>query len=148
MTRMLAILATAALAVASVVTNAAEPPGVTKAGAFTIRYNALASNALPADAAASLDLPHSAHQGIVNVVVHEGRGYAAPSVDAQVSGHATTATGAPVPIRFRTIRDSNGVSYLGTFQVPGTGVLRFDLDVTPRGGATTHLHFRQSFLVP
>lgn len=141
------LLAGAALAVATGAT-AATPPGVTHAGAFTIRYNALAANALPPEATDSLQLPHSARQGIVNVVVTRGAGYTAPSVPSQVSGHATTGTGAAVPIRFRTITDANGTSYLGTFHVPGTDTLRFDLDVTPRGGSTRHIHFRQSFLVP
>lgn len=148
MTRTFAILAAAALATVGLAARANDPPGITRAGDFTFRYNAVASNALPADAAADLGLAHSARQGIVNVLVQRGSGYAAPSVDADVSGHATTAAGAPVPIRFRTIRDRNGVSYLGTFAVPATGILRFDVDVTPRGGATTHLHFTQSFLVP
>lgn len=144
MKSILALVAALALAAGPSATVA----GLAHGGGFSIRYNALASNALPANAVAALGLPHSARQGMVNVVVRRGKGYTAPAVNAQIGGYATTSAGARLPIRFRTIRDSNGVSYLGAFKVPGTDTLRFDLDVTPQGAATQHLHFKQSFLVP
>lgn len=121
--------------------------GMQREGAFVVRYNALPASALPATAAQRYGLAHSARQGLLNISVGRTEGATETAVPAEVRGHASTGSGTPVPVRFRTIDEGGGVSYLGTFRVPSSDTLRFDIDVTPQGGATQHVHFEQAFLV-
>lgn len=126
---------------------ALAPAGETVAGAYTIRYNALSSNFLPPATTDKLGIERSLKQGLVNVSVLEGEGATASSVPAEVDGHATTLTGSRVDIRFSRVSDSGGESWIGTFRIPGTDTLRFDLDVTPRGAPTTHVTFTHDYIV-
>ncbi len=121
--------------------------GVMHTGNLTIRYNAISATALPIISARRLGVQHTPSQGLLNVVVTRGKGVAAPSIAADVTARAMAGNGSVVPIHVRTIKDDNGVSYLGTFHVPASGTLRFDLDVTPQGAATQHIQFKQDFLV-
>ena len=137
--------------IASLIFAVATPALAVQAGTlhvdgYTIRYNALPSDALPEAGAKRLELTPAPKLGIVNVSVTRGSGYDAPSVTAHVSGHATTSTGTTIPIHFRTIHDGDCISYLGTFTVPGKDTLTFDLEVAPTGGSRRHVHFKQVFL--
>ncbi|NII12001.1 DUF4426 domain-containing protein [Oleiagrimonas sp. C23AA] len=140
----LALLAVALCSAPALAQTAA--PGQVHAGDYTLRYNALSATALPATAVRALHLPRSASQGLVNVIVTRGEGPDAPTVPASVEGHAVTLTGTDVPIRFRTVKDDNGISYLGTFKVPGTDTLRFSLAVTDPAGVTTHVQFNHDYI--
>lgn len=117
-------------------------------GELTIRCNALSASHLPRASTQALGVAHKADQGLLNVVITRGTGIDALSVPADVSARAMTSNGSPVAIKVRSVRDSGGISYVGTFHVPATDTLRFDVDVTPRGDTTRHLHFRQAFVVP
>jgi hypothetical protein len=121
--------------------------GVWHKGDLSIRYNALPASALPAASTQQLGLENSDHQGLLNVVVTRGGGSAPPSIPADVSARASTENGSPVSVHVRTIKDANGISYLGTFPIAHTGKLRFDLDVTPQGAATQHIQFTHTFVV-
>lgn len=126
---------------------AAGAQGVLHKGDVTIRYNAVPASALPAQSASQLGVEHSSGQGLLNVMVSTGKGDDASGVVADVHARAMTGNGTAVPVRVREIKDTNGVSYLGTFRIPHTGTLRFDLDVTPPGAATQHIQFKHTFVV-
>ena len=118
-----------------------------QAGTYLIRYNALSANFLPKAATDRYGLEHSTRQGLVNVSVLQGKGSGASTVAAEVSGYASTLTGAKVPIRFQRVKDSGGESWLGSFRIPGTDTLRFELDVTPADAASTHVTFSHDYIV-
>lgn len=132
-----------ALAMTTLLANAGE----TTAGAYTIRYNALSSNFLPQATTDKLGIGRSLDQGVINVTVLKGEGARASSVPSQVTGSAVTLTGGRVAIDFQQITDSGGQSWIGSFKVPGNDTLRFDLDVTPEGGPTTHVQFTHDYIV-
>jgi hypothetical protein len=116
--------------------------GEQHSGDFVIRYNALTAAALPSAATIVYGLSRSNTQGVLIVTVERG---GRTGVPATVRGHAATLLGHAVALKFRSV-DENA-STLGTFTVPGNGSVRFDLDVTPQGGATTHIEFVQDFVV-
>lgn len=119
-----------------------------QAGDFTIYFNALTTDALPASQAQAYGLPHSARQGLVVVSVSHGSGAASTEVPATVTGTASTLLGAPVKLTFRNVDDGGHPSTLGTFTVPGPGTVRFDLMVRPEGGPATPLQFTHDYAGP
>lgn len=137
------VIATALLALGLVgLVHAA--PGQRQAGDYTIYYNALSGADLPLVSTRAYGLRHTADQGLVTIAVNDRSG---ANVPLTVSGHASTLLGARVPIKIRYVNDGHGNhSVLVTFGVSSNQTLRFDLDVTPRGGTTTHLHFVHSYM--
>lgn len=125
----------------------AAAQGVFKHDDLSIRYNALPATALPLQSATDLGVRHDANQGLLNVLITRGPSADATGITADVSARATSENGSAVKIHVRAIKDANGVSYLGTFRIPQTGVLRFDVDVTAPGAATQHVHFNHTFVV-
>lgn len=121
--------------------------GELEVGPYTIRYNALSASALPASSAAQYGIEHVARQGLVNITVSRRHAAGTESVRSSVHGRALTLTGAPIPITFRSIEGGGATSWLGTFQIPGTETLRFEIDVTPAGEATTRIEFIQDFVI-
>ena len=121
--------------------------GQQQVGDYTIYYNALSADALPAATMRTHGLTHSATQGLVVISVSRGNGANAVEVAAQVSGRAKTLLGKPLPLHFRNIDDNGSLSTLGSFTVPGTDTVRFELDVTPQGGPTTHLQFTHDYVI-
>lgn len=125
----------------------ASAQGVFKQGDLTVRYNTLPASALPLQSARNLGVRHEASQGLLNVLVTRGATDNATGISADVSARATAENGSPVKIQVRTIKDANGVSYLGTFRIHQTGTLRFDMDVTAPGAPTQHIHFKHTFVI-
>ncbi|MBB3227352.1 hypothetical protein FHW69_001975 [Luteibacter sp. Sphag1AF] len=121
----------------------AAQAGEVRSGEVVVRYNALPTANLPAESARRYGLVRSQDQGLVIVAV--SRASDDGDVAATVSGRASTLIGSPVPVTFRRVEESGSVSWLGTFQVPSPGALRFSLDVTPTGAATQHVEFVQDF---
>lgn len=122
-------------------------PGRWHQGNLTIRYNALPASALPARSLKQLGVDDPAHKGLLNILVTRGKDADETSLSADIDARATTETGSPVRIQVREIRDANGISYLGVYRVDHTGALRFDLDVTPQGEPTRHIHFTHTLVV-
>ena len=121
--------------------------GEWRKGDLGIRYNALPATALPAASAKQLGVPHDSRHGLLNVLVTRGKAGSETSLPADVQARAMTENGTPVRIRVRTVKDDNGISYLGVFTIAHSGTLRFDLDVTPRGEASQHIQFKHTFAV-
>lgn len=118
--------------------------GEKTSGAYTIHYNALPTRSLPAESAARYDLAREPNQGMLIVTVLDDSG----NTPAKVTGHASTLTGEEVAIAFHSVAAGSSMSTLGTFTIPGSGTLRFELEVTPRDGKATKLRFVQDFVVP
>lgn len=119
--------------------------GELHSGEYNIRYNAFTANYLPDAVIDELGIAATRAQGVVNITVLTTHGELASTVPAKVSGTATTLTGQVVDIRFQRIRDAGGESWLGTFQVPGTGTIRFEVSVTPQGSDARHVSFTQDY---
>lgn len=122
-------------------------PGQWRQGDLTIRYNALPASALPKQSLEQLGISDSAHKGLLNILVTRGDDAHETSLPADIKARAMTENGSPVRIRVREVRDANGISYFGVYRVEITGKLRFDLDITPRGAATQHIHFEHTLVV-
>jgi hypothetical protein len=99
---------------------------------------------LPAVAASNYKLPRSDTQGLLIIAVERNDG---ANVPAAVRGHAATLLGRSLPLQFRRVDENGSPSTLGTFTLPGSDTVRFDLDVTPQGGPTTHVQWVQDFVV-
>lgn len=111
---------------------------------YTIHYNALSANLLPEKVTDQLKLERSLRQGVVNVTVLDENGNTAP---AKVQGSARTLTGQPVTILFQAVGEAGNKSWIGSFDVPASGTLRFALDVTPAGAKTQHLQFVHDYIL-
>ncbi len=116
-------------------------------GDVHIRYNALPASMLPAESLQQLGVGDAAHTGLVNILVTRGTSDAATGMAADVQARASTALGAAVRVSVREIRDDGGISYVGIFPLRQSGTLRFDIDVTPAGANTRHIHFEHDFVI-
>ncbi|GEM_PF-3569565 len=141
---LLALAAVLALALSTAV--AARPPA--EDGAIQIRSNAIVATSLPAASLRALDIEDPAHTGLLNVVALRRKHGIVSTVPAEVRARAMREDGSPVAVDLREMRDRGGVSYLGIFPLRHGGRLRFDIDVTPVGKPTRHLHYEHTFVMP
>ncbi|HET8899806.1 MAG TPA: DUF4426 domain-containing protein [Rhodanobacteraceae bacterium] len=118
--------------------------GEKTSGNFTIHYNALTAAALPATAAARYGISRDAQQGLLVIAVSDRDGR---NVAATVTGKATSLLGHAVPLAFRNLDENGEHSSLGRFTVNESGSLRFQLEVSPQGGAPIRLDFVQDFVL-
>lgn len=143
----IALTFTIALAALALPLSSQADQGRQQVGDYTIYYNALAANALPSASMKTYGLQHSDRQGLIVISVSRGADAASVQVPAKVSGHASTLLGKAVPLKFRRIDDHGNLSTLGSFTVPGTGTVSFDLEVKPQGGPAAHLQFTHDYVV-
>lgn len=118
-----------------------------RGGGYVVYYSAVAAADIPASVAASHQLPRTANAVVVDISVMKGPDAARGTpVTARVAGHATTLLGKPLPLRFREVRDADGmVYYLATLRVTRPDTLRFILRVTPAGAAPIEVDFSRDF---
>ncbi|HEX6833557.1 MAG TPA: DUF4426 domain-containing protein [Rudaea sp.] len=121
--------------------------GVTEEfGDYLVRYNAIPSSTLSADAARQYGIERSSRNGLVNIAVQRRAGD--QLVGATLSGSVADLTGHAHPIAFRETREGGDVDYLGQFPLDGSGAYLFTVRVTPAGSAQTYtLKFNQNYVV-
>jgi len=111
-------------------------------GEHDVHYIAFNSSFLQPDIAAAAGLVRSKTQGVVNVSVLK----AGKPVAAQVSGSVKNLLGQDYPLTFKQLKEGDeAIYYLAQFPFESREVLRFNLNVRPRGAAPIDFDFTQEF---
>ncbi|AUB83104.1 DUF4426 domain-containing protein [Candidatus Thiodictyon syntrophicum] len=119
----------------------------TRAGAFTIQYNAFTADTLTPEIARANAIQRSKGLGVLNVSVIKDRpGAAGTSVKALVDVDLVNDKSPKGPVAMHEVEASGAVSYLGQFPIADGQELDFEIRVRPAGAAeTTTLRLRQEF---
>jgi hypothetical protein len=116
-------------------------------GDVTVRYSAISTDQLFADAARRYGIERSPRRGLVNVAVERRDGSGA-MIAAQVTGTVATLAGRGRPIRFRETREEGAIDYLGEFAVEESGTHVFTIEVTPPGRAQPYtIRFNRDYVL-
>jgi hypothetical protein len=117
-------------------------------GHYTIHYNAINSNLLPAQVAQGYGIKRSASRALVNITVMDmSIGEVGEAISAKVVTSATNLTGQRRDIEMREISDpEGGLYYIGELPIHNMENYNFKVRVTVAGEAKPFdLEFRQQF---
>jgi hypothetical protein len=130
---MIKSLALAALVAAGALSHEqAAAENSTKAGDYTIHYNAFTADTLSPDVAQAYGFQRSKYRGLLNVsVVKEAPGTTGSSTPAEVGVDIVNLTGQKSRIPMREIKDKEAVYYIGEFPVYNAQVINFEIRVKP-----------------
>jgi hypothetical protein len=105
-------------------------------GDIVVRYSAISTDQLFADAAQRYGIARSPHNGLVNIAIERKTPGAEPTmIAASVSGRVADLTGHAQPIAFRETDEDGAIDYLGEFPLEASGTYVFTIDVRPPGAA-------------
>lgn len=119
----------------------------TRAGAFTIHYNAFTADTLTPEIARANAIQRSKGLGVLNVsVIKDLPGATGTSVKALVDVDLVNGKSPKGPVAMHEVEAGGAVSYLGQFPIADGQDLDFEIHVRPTGAAeTTTLRLRQEF---
>lgn len=102
-------------------------------GEYTVHYNALNSNFIPAQVAQGYGIKRSASRALLNITVLKKDGDTpGKPVDARVTASGTNLTGQRREIDMREISDSEGaIYYIGEFPVHNLETYNFTVQIKP-----------------
>jgi hypothetical protein len=141
-------LALAALVAAGALSyQQAAAENSTRAGDYTIHYNAFTADTLSPEVAQAYGFQRSKFRGLLNVaVVKEAPGTTGSSVPADVGVDVVNITGQKSRIPMREIKDKEAVYYIGEFPVYNAQTIKFAIRVKPQGvDAATEVALSQQF---
>ena len=99
---------------------------------YTIHHNALKTDFLTPEIAASYGIQRSKYRGMLNVsVIREVAGTTGESVAADIKVKAINVTGLLKNIRLRKIQEGNAIYYIGDMPIIHREIVNFILSVTP-----------------
>jgi hypothetical protein len=104
-------------------------------GTYEIHYNAVRTDALPAEVARSYGIQRSKNRAMLNVTVLRKEADHAPRkpVDAEVKVDAYNLNGQLKNIEMRRVSEGDAIYYIGEVSIGGSEILVFELNVTPQG---------------
>ena len=117
-------------------------------GHYTVHYNALNSNLIPAQVAQGYGIKRSASRALVNITVMDmSGGESGLAVPAKVVAQAVNLTGQRRDIDMREISEPDGgLYYIGELPIHNMENYNFKVSVTVAGEAKPFdLEFRQEF---
>ena len=119
------------------------PPTQQRFGDYTVYYNAIRADALPADQLRKYRLSPDPHTLLLNVAVRAG----GKNVPARVEARMTNLAEQVRAIAMREDQSNGMIAYLGVAHLDDPDeVLTFDLEILPRlAEQPLRLQFRQSF---
>ena len=119
----------------------------TRAGAFTIHYNAFTADTLTPEIARANAIQRSKGLGVLNVsVIKDLPGTTGTSVKALVDVDLVNDKARKGPVAMHEVEVAGAVSYLGQFPIADGQELEFEIRVRPTGVAeTTTLRLSQEF---
>ncbi len=119
----------------------------TRAGAYTIHYNAFTAETLTLEIARANAIQRSNRLGVLNVsVIKDLPGSTGTSVKALVDVDLVNDKSRKGPVAMHEAEAEGAVSYLGQFPIADGQELDFEIRVRPTGAAeTTTLRLRQEF---
>jgi Domain of unknown function (DUF4426) len=117
-------------------------------GNYEVHYNAVRTDALPADIARSYGIQRSANRIMLNVTVLHKEAAHAPRkpVEADVKVDAYNLNGQLKNMELRRISEGEAIYYIGEVSIGGAEILVFDIAVTPAGeAAPLTVKFKREF---
>lgn len=117
-------------------------------GHYTIHYNAINSNLIPAQVAQAYGIKRSASRALVNITVMDmSVGDSGKAIPAKVVANATNLTGQRREIEMRELSEpEGGLYYIGELPIHNMENYNFKVSVTVAGEAKPFdLEFRQQF---
>jgi hypothetical protein len=117
-------------------------------GHYSIHYNAINSNLIPAQVAQGYGIKRSASRAIVNITVMDtSAGEPGEPINAQVTAQAVNLTGQRRDIEMREISEPDGgLYYIGELPIHNMENYNFRISVAVEGEAKPFdLEFRQQF---
>ena len=117
-------------------------------GHYTVHYNALNSNLIPAQVAQAYGIKRSASRALVNITVMDmSAGGSGEAVQAKVVTYATNLSGQRRDIDMREISEPDGgLYYIGELPIHNMENYNFKVSVAVTGEAKAFdLEFRQEF---
>ncbi len=146
------LLAITALLMLAMTTTSSANDNVRQFGDYTVHYNTLTTDMLPAEVASAHGITRSRNRGLLNIAIlrdeehsDEARGEAAR---ARVNAATITLTGRYRSVSMQEIMDGDAVYYIGTFPIRDEEVLDFQVNIEPRGTEQSYqLTFRKTFYV-
>lgn len=138
---MLSLAAAATFASAQGAIDRDDAPGrsgpavhVAEFGRYTLRANAVDSEALAADAAQRHGIERAADRGVLNLVILETMNGRREPVRAKVTATQRNLLGQSTAIEMREIEWNGRASYLGTFGFSPLRNFSFTITAQPAGG--------------
>lgn len=117
-------------------------------GHYTVHYNAINSNQIPAQVAQAYGIKRSASRALVNITVMDmSVGDSGEAIHADVVTHATNLTGQSRDIEMRELAEpEGGLYYIGELPIHNMENYNFKVSVNVAGEAKPFdLEFRQQF---
>ena len=106
----------------------------TKSGGYTIHHNALTTDSLPVQVATAYHIQRSKNRALLNVaVIKDKAGTTGTPVHADIKAVAKTLFGQIRPLQMREVIEDNAIYYIADVPVAHREVLRFELEIMPRG---------------
>ena len=132
-------------------TRAAVQDAVVRAGDVTIRASAVQTSMLNETIARQYGIERSNRLAMLLVTVRRGPEGRETSLPAQVLAKASDLRGRAQIVEMREVRSGGPdpattlIDYIGTVEIDPPDTLRFDVRVTPEGGATSSMQFTREF---
>lgn len=140
----------AALPTASGSAGAAPQEAIARSGDVSVRASALQTSALSPAVAQQYGIARDDAAVMLLVAVRRGPDGQDVAIPARVSASATDLRGQRRELELRELRTGDPGSaqlldYIGTVEIALPDTVRFDVSVTPEGGASTTLQFSREF---
>lgn len=115
-----------------------------EAGDYTIHYNAISTDEVPAEVAKSVGIVRARNRGMLSVSIIETA--TGEAVEGTVDVRAANLSGQLKNISMRKIEQGPAVYYLGEVSVANQETLIFDIYVTPEGESTpAEIRYKRQF---
>lgn len=103
-------------------------------GNYTVHYNAVTTDMLPAPVASAYNIRRSSNIALLNVTVLKDTGdKATKPVAADVEASAVNLTNQYHSIEMRKVKEGEAIYYLGTLGVDNSETFEFTIIVSPKG---------------
>lgn len=123
----------------------ARQEAVSRVGDVTIRASAMQTSSLAEAVAAQYGIARDDRTVMLLVAVRQGPEAQETALPARITATATDLRGQRHEIAMRELRSGDLLDYVGTMEIALPDTLRFDLEVTREGGASSTMQFNREF---
>ncbi len=124
---------------------AAPQEAISRIGDVTVRASVMQTSALSPAVAQQYGIPRDDRNVMLLVAVRQGPEAQEVALPATVTAHVTDLRGRRQTLTMRELRSGDLLDYVGTVEVSLPDTLRFDLEITRAGGATSTMQFSRDF---
>jgi hypothetical protein len=127
--------------------GAAQAEQSTDLGDAVVHYNAVRTDFFDPQIAKAYGIKRSKNRALLTITVLKKRmGLAAQPARAQVSAKAVNLSNQVKNLDMREITEGGAIYYIAEFPITHKETLDFIVQVTPEGGNSQTIHFRQRFV--